>query len=371
MHLTTDVVVAGLGPSGRAVAARCLARGLSVVAIDRHAHRRWTPTYAAWLDELPQWVPQDVIRSRIHRPQSWGNQNWTIPREYVVLDTPKLQTSLSLSHGTVLSGDVEEVAPQRVRLTNGDEVRGRVVIDARGLPREKDAPEQTAFGVFVRREQAKPVLGDAPGLFMDWRGSGKYSQPSFLYAIPVDEDTVLLEETCLVGAPAVPLDELQNRLRARLRRHGVSLSGQEPVERVRFPVSGPAVVTNNRPGMMTVGARGGFLHPATGFSVARSLTIADEIARCVEAGITDLDPLVWTARSRAVYKLRLRGLRVLLGMSGAELPEFFDAFFALPVDRQRAYVSDAEDPVALSRAMLAMFKGVAWKQRAKLMRAVV
>ena len=41
---TADVVIVGGGPAGRALATRCIARQLTVVVVDPHPHRVWTPT---------------------------------------------------------------------------------------------------------------------------------------------------------------------------------------------------------------------------------------------------------------------------------------------------------------------------------------
>ena len=41
---TFDVAVVGLGPAGRALASRCAARGLSVLAVDPRPEAVWAPT---------------------------------------------------------------------------------------------------------------------------------------------------------------------------------------------------------------------------------------------------------------------------------------------------------------------------------------
>src|SRR5699024_7255129 len=124
-----------------------------------------------------------------------------------------------------------------VHLDGGDRVDARTVIDARGLPRGPGRPEQTAYGIAVDAADAAPVLEGRPAWFMDWRrdnGAPAASTPSFLYAVPLGDGRVLVEETCLVGAPPVPLSALRRRLHTRLRARGLHPSGAVPVERVRF-----------------------------------------------------------------------------------------------------------------------------------------
>ncbi|WP_040797017.1 lycopene cyclase family protein, partial [Nocardia higoensis] len=133
------------------------------------------------------------------------------------------------------------------------------------------------------------------------------------------------------------------RLEHRLAARGIALDGSEPVERVRFPVQG------GRPGAHRFGAAGGFLHPATGYSVATSLSAADEFACGAPARL---------GRAHAVHALRVAGLRALLALPPADLPVFFDAFFSLPPDLQRAYLSGRSDLAGIAGAMWALFPAV-------------
>ncbi|MER2204401.1 MAG: lycopene cyclase family protein [Rhodococcus sp. (in: high G+C Gram-positive bacteria)] len=77
---SADVVIVGGGPAGRALATRCIARQLTVVIVDPHPRRVWTPTYSAWADELPSWLPDEVIASRIQRPSVWAEEQKTLDR---------------------------------------------------------------------------------------------------------------------------------------------------------------------------------------------------------------------------------------------------------------------------------------------------
>ncbi|WP_308163267.1 lycopene cyclase family protein, partial [Nocardia alni] len=167
---------------------------------------------------------------------------------------------------------------EAVRLSNGTVLRARRVIDARGLGRSPSRAEQTAYGVVLQRDQWNEAI------FMDWRsdnGAPADAPPSFLYAVPLSADTILLEETCLAGRPPLPITELRDRLHIRLRRRGIELDGTEPVERVRFPLEG------GRPGGGRFGAAGGLLHPATGYSIAATFAATDAIIASVTRRITD------------------------------------------------------------------------------------
>ena len=353
-----DVAVLGLGPAGRAAAARLAVAGVDVLALDPAPARRWTPTYAAWADELPGWLPAAAVATRTARPRAWAHGEHHLERTYVVLDTPSLQRALDLTGVRVVAGTVGEADAHTVTLTDGRQVSAGLVLDARGSRPAPDRAAQTAYGVVVPTARGEGVEGT---WFMDWRsdhGAPAEAPPSFLYAVPVDAEHLLLEETCLVGRPALGLDELRRRLEHRLALRGVPLTGRERVERVRFSVE--AEPTAGRPGRrrpadapVAIGARAGLMHPATGYSVALSLSLADPLAAAVRAG-QDVWSVLWPAPARRVQRLREVGLTTLLRLPGAGVEDFFAAFFALPPDRQRAYLSERTRPGGTLAAMAAM-----------------
>ncbi|MFJ1455473.1 lycopene cyclase family protein [Nocardia sp. N2S4-5] len=358
--MTADLIVCGLGPAGRALAHRAVARGLSVTVVDPRPDRRWTATYAAWADDVPEWVAAHTVAATVPRPVAWGTRRFEIDRPYAVFDVGALQDSLSLGDARVVADRAAEIVRPRgdtgaeaVRLASGQVLTGRRVVDARGVGRSPARAEQTAYGVVVARERWTEPL------FMDWRpdhGAGADETPSFLYAIPLAPDTCLLEETCLAGRPALSGTALRERLRTRLRCRGIELDGSEPVEHVRFPVQG------GRPGDRRFGAAGGLLHPATGYSVAASLAAADAVA----AGDS-----IWPPAARAVHRLRTAGLRALLALPPPDVPPFFDAFFALSPRRQRAYLSGRADLPGTATAMAALFANLPWQLRRTLAAATV
>lgn len=331
-----EVIVCGLGPAGRAVAHRALAAGREVTVIDPHPDRVWTPTYAAWADELPRWLDSGVVAASVDAPMAWAVREHRIDRVYQVLDTAALQSSLTLDGATVIADRAVEVDARVVRTAAGRTCTGQVV-DARGLARSPRRAEQTAYGVVVARDQREQTL------FMDWRpdnGADPDDPPSFLYAVPLGADSVLFEETCLAGRPALAPEVLRRRLEHRLRARGIALTGSEPVERVRFPVQG------GKPGHGRFGAACGLTHPATGYSVAAALAAADTVV----AGGT-----VWTPRARAVAALRRAGLRALLDLPPREIPVFFEVFFGLPASLQLSYLSGHGDLGGTLAAMRALF----------------
>lgn len=366
-----DVAVVGLGPAGRSLAARCAARGLSVIAVDPRPQAVWTPTYGIWADELGD-LPTSVVRARAENPELRATGAHPLRRPYLVLDNAELQAALPLDGVDVRPGRLDDRAVTALR------AEARVVVDARGarpegLRPDDPAPMQTAYGVIVPLEVARPALQGAEALLMDWRTDWSEQElptatPTFLYAIPLGDGQVLLEETCLAAAPAVPVAELKTRLRRRLVARGVDPGAvDDPVERevVRIPMRGrdrPAP-----PGVLAVGTAGLGGHRVTGYSVAHALRVSDRLAAALAAG--DVQPVV--DRFDAAERVREVGLRALLRLGTRGTLELFESFGRLPVERQRAFLSRDAGAAALLGAMWGMFARLPARSKVELVSASV
>ena len=285
-----------------------------------------------------------------------------------VLDAGVQRASPASEAGPVATGGPRTGAAAGPPLTEGPPLGARHIVDARGVPARSHRAQQTAFGLIVDDAIAAPALDGQAAWFMDWRrdnGTGPDDVPSFLYAVPVGGGRTILEETCLVGRPALGLGELERRLRIRLAARGVRIDGDEDVERVRFAVEAESVA----PGVIGYGARGGLMHPATGYAVATALSCADAVVEAMRDG-TDPQRVLWTTRSREVAMLRRMGLRVLLRLDGDGVAEFFDAFFALPVAAQRAYLSGRNDAAGVATTMWRLFRVLPAPLRGTILRSL-
>ncbi|GAA4739145.1 lycopene cyclase family protein [Actinomycetospora chibensis] len=396
-----DVVIAGAGPAGRALARACAALDLRVLLVDPRPHRPWTHTYGAWAHELPDDLPADVAAAR-GRGVAIGERTHELDDTYVVLDTAALQVHLTDPTVAVRRGRVVAAVPAApgrnpaVMLDDGTSPSGRVVVDAtgarqalahrgaaRGLEGVRPRAEQTAFGVVVPREVAARVSGDRL-LFMDWRADhGHEGWPTFLYAVPLDTERVLLEETSLARRPGLPMPELRARLRARLLAAGLTEAEipDDPadVEKVRFPVDSPR--HRSPAGVVAVGAADPLVHPASGFSLATSLRMAPRLATVLADALRGgADPaaaakaarrVVRSPAAATVHALRRRGLETLLAMPPADVPAFFDRFFALPDVHRRAYLDARDDVTASLAAMTSLFGGLTPRLRLHLIRGTL
>ncbi|MGW6449962.1 lycopene cyclase family protein [Lentzea sp. NPDC055074] len=306
--MTFDVVVIGGGPAGRSLARACAHEGLRTAIVDRHPQRPWTATYGAWADELPPDTPTRAVSTTV---RAYAREEHLIQRTYVVLDNTKLHE-----------------LPESVEVLQRPEA-ARYTFNATGA--RKGRAEQTAVGTVIESDSTDTTL-------MDWRGNGD----TFLYTVPLGNNRVLVEETCLASRPGMPLSELRERLHARL-------DPTDEEERVRFPLDAPRATDN------AFGAAAGFIHPATGYSVATSLTLAPQVAQAVKAG-EDPKRVIWSRKARMVHTMRSRGLEALLRLSPEETLDFFEVFFRLDVELQRAYLSGREDVRGTAAAMLTLFR---------------
>ena len=340
-----DLVVLGLGPAGRALAHRAAASGLTVRAFDPAPDARWRRTFGLWADELPPWLPEGVVAA-VSSPEVIARTRHALQRDYAVLDVDALQDTLSL--------DGVDVRAERA---GRDGHRGAFVVDARGPSDSNGAPRQTAAGVLV-------PAGTHEELWMDWRpapGVANSAPASFLYAVRVTEDALLLEETCLAGAPALTVEELEVRLRSRLAAHGIEAGALH--ERVDFPLLIPG--PHRGRGWCGVGVRGTTLHPATGYSVAGSLGFADDAVSALHAGRNPVG-----TDAVAAHRLRAAALHALLGMSAREQRDFFEVFFGLPDRHVRAFLAGRPEATTNAAAMAAAFVAAPWGLRRRLARAV-
>ncbi|MGW5218786.1 lycopene cyclase family protein [Nocardia sp. NPDC004085] len=347
-----DVCVVGLGPTGRALAHRAMNAGLSVTAIDPRPERLWPPTFSCWVDELPRWLPATAIATTIPAPTVWTKTEHRIERPYCVLSKPGLRAALPLDDATVVAGRATRVDAHEVELADGAVHRAATVFDARGLPSLGRRRAASAHGIFVDAETAAPMITEGEGLLLDWRpenGAGPDEPPSFLYAVPLGDGTVIFEETSLGLRGGMPQHELRKRTLTRLAAHGIRLSGAEPSEAAHYPLDQPPP-RRGEARAIPFGSRGGMMHPCTGYSVADSLALVDTAVAALMEG---RDPIaaLWPPRARLVYWMRMRGLYGLGRLTTEQSVAMFDAFFSASPRGQRALLSAHDDYAALGAVL--------------------
>lgn len=105
----------------------------------------------------------------------------------------------------------------------------------------------------------------------------------------------------------------------------------------------------------------------TGYSVAHSLTRADDLALAIASG----DPPAEVDRRSAGDGLREAGLRALLRLDTPGTLALFEAFGALPPDQQRDFMWRDAHPTGLARAMWGMFARMPVRAKRELVQATL
>ena len=396
--VTADVVIIGDGPAGSALARACHLVGVEALLVGDDAD--WSATYSTWTDDLAdpaaiELVDVDAVVATVSTEVwAYGARTHQLRRAYATFDNVRLRSALrrEVDHRAarvtgVSDAGVGSIIGHRVELNDGSVIRARVVVDATGWPARfarrggEQAPAwQTALGVVL----AEPPEGDlGRATFMDFRrvagpdglpsSVGPHGVTTFCYSLPM-ADGWLVEETVLAAKPAIEPIALLPRLAARLGRHPDSLLADAlRTEYVRIPLGG------SRPGpeqpIVAFGAAAGYVHAATGFSVAASIRAAPRVAAAIAealtvgSGVADPAPIadaVWPAAMRRTRVLHDFGLEVLLDLDDDAVRAFFDAFYDLPVDDWTAYLRVDTPPRAISAVMTRLFRSSSWQIRRRL-----
>ena len=410
-----DVVVAGAGPAGALLAPALVRRGLRVLLVDPQGLRPSPKTLCDFQDHLdPMVVGATCARGVLQG----AGQRTTLPA-YSQIRADRIAAAaracvdvgaLQLAHAAVV-----DVTPEAadggltLRLRPSDDartargnsadsnvrarapawapsIRARALIDTTGhnstLVRRpvRRLAWQTAFGLRIRGTD--PALQPGEACFMDWTpppsglADARADVPSFLYAIPFADGSVLLEETVLAARPAVDIDLLEARLRARLAARGTVVDEVLETERVSIPMDLPLPEAGQL--VAAFGAAAGLVHPTTGFQVARAMARVEAVADAIAGAIADgpaataeaVLQTLWTPEERARRDLHLFCLEAALHLRTADdAGRFFQRFFTL--DGALPWLAGTLSAADTRRAMWQLFGEASWSDRALLVRGAL
>ncbi|GHF31491.1 lycopene beta-cyclase [Deinococcus metalli] len=384
----SDVVVVGGGPAGTALASALARRGLDVRLVAPHPPTPFPATYGVWLDDLPGWATDMTAQVWTDVRVYTDDHPRPLHRPYALLDNAALMEGLLARAGAGLCwtvGTVRSVTPtaggHHVHGAAGECWSARLVVDAAGhggaltpTTYPGGAALQTAWGLTATFD--RPPIAPGSMVWMDYRPAGPPGgEPTFLYAMHLGGDRYFVEETTLIARPAVSRRVLEARLHARLDAAGTPPREVHSTEWVAFPMNGAAPA----PGpLLAFGAAAGLVHPISGFQVAAALRLSESVADAVHAAFQrGADParagwdVLWPPARRAAREVHLLGVHALLGLPGAALPAFFNAFFRLPPEQWRAFLGPDTPAGTLSRTMLRLFLDAPAAVRGPLARAAL
>ncbi|TIX49729.1 lycopene beta-cyclase CrtY [Alteraurantiacibacter aquimixticola] len=264
-----------------------------------------------------------------------------------------------------------------VTLEDGTRITARTVIDARGMAGSEylHGGWQVFMGRHLRTAEPHgiehPVIMDATVDQLAPAGDGGAYR--FVYILPLGAHDLFVEDTYYADDPALDRSLLSGRIDQYCSRVGIS---GEPLG---FETGVLPVVTGGNfaafqeeqriPGVAMVGARGGFVHPLTSYTLPFAVEIALAVAEDADLPGEQLSAKL-EARARAHWR-RMGFYRKLGNMLfGAAEPSqrfrIFERFYRLPeglIERfyagrstfaDKARILIGKPPVPISRALSAL-----------------
>ncbi|XP_034700573.1 lycopene epsilon cyclase, chloroplastic isoform X1 [Vitis riparia] len=367
---TLDLVVIGCGPAGLALAAESAKLGLSVGLIGPDLP--FTNNYGVWEDEFKdlglgrciERVWRDTIvylddGDPILIGRAYGRVNRHLLHEELLKRcvesgvsylSSKVERITEASNGhSLVVCERDIVIPCRLATVASGAASGKLLQYEVGGPR---VSVQTAYGVEVEVENNPydPSLM----VFMDYRDHIKQKvqclevqYPTFLYVMPMSPTRVFFEETCLASKDAMPFDLLKKKLMSRLETMGIRIIRTYEEEWSYIPVGGSLPNTEQK--NLAFGAAASMVHPATGYSVVRSLSEAPKYASVIanilkrshskdiftrgrSTGNISMKAwnTLWPQERKRQRSFFLFGLALILELDIEGIRAFFHTFFRLP-----------------------------------------
>lgn len=180
---------------------------------------------------------------------------------------------------------------------------------------------QAFFGEFLEFPGGHQLCKDT-AVLMDWsmEFDDTISQPSFVYVLPIDEHTVLVEETVLLSDEPIQL----RKLKRRLQKRKAALFGLEcscytvkETEMLNLPMGGP--FHSPESGLIQFGGSNNMSHAATGYMFGFVMDKVPRVALCVQKKCRDPVSL----KDRVMRRLNDMGAFVLSTTTDRELLSSF------------------------------------------------
>jgi lycopene beta-cyclase len=196
----------------------------------------------------------------------------------------------------------------RVCLEDGRELHGRVIVDARG-PEPSAYAGQCGYQKFVGQElELRNGHGVRHPIMMDAR-CAQLDGFRFFYVLPLSPTRLLVEETRFSLSSALSVSAGRAEVQAYAARFG-EIASVVREEIGVLPMPWAMAFPEPRPdGVLVAGYRGGFFHPATGYSLPVAVRFAESLCKHLHhSDASALPRFLHEHRSQATFALHLNRL---------------------------------------------------------------
>lgn len=267
---------------------------------------------------------------------------------------PSHARTLTTPYRSLASADfaatlARELAPESIRcnapvaaldadglvLQDGERIAARTVIDCRGFE-----PNQHLCGgwqVFMGRHlRTDRPHGLTRPVIMDARVA-QHGAYRFVYVLPLAADELFIEDTYYADSPQLDSSVLSTRIDAYCAEHGWSseLLGEETG--VLPVITGGSFAawqdSLRTPGVARAGARAGFLHPLTSYTLPHAAAVANLVARNADLPRAQLAALLEGEVARhwsATGFYRKLGAMLFYAGDPDQRYRIFERFYRLP-----------------------------------------
>lgn len=325
-----------------------------------------SPAQLAWL------APLVAHRWEGHSVRFPGRQR-RLEGAYASVTSSRLHEVLHRELGDCVRLDVRvaEVAPRSVILDDGSALHAGAVVDGRG--RLPEAGLRLGWQKFIGREfrlegghgLAGPVLMDATVPQRDGY--------RFVYTLPLDADTVLVEDTFYADGPALEPGRVRRDIESYAQAQGWRVRELLREEQGVLPIvldGDPGALWDAAGGVSRAGLSAALFHPTTGYSLPDAVRLADLVAGRPDLGAPALFDAIrahacaqW--RSRSFFRLLNRMLfeaavpherwRVMQRFYGLPEPLIARFYAGRPTLRDKLRIVSDRPPVPMVAALQAAF----------------
>ena len=294
-----------------------------------------------WLSAVAsvEWPGYDVRFPGMARRVDCGYRSFSSTALAAAITTAFAQSP----HAKMLTGaHVSQLTDGHAILWDGRKFQGTYLIDGRG-PIFSPEGFRGGYQKFVGLELAltSPCARTVP-LLMD-ATIPQEDGFRFMYVLPFTPHRVLIEDTCFSNNPGLDSNDGRERVRAYAEQNGYNVASEIRHESGVLPM--PYEMPSRWPRSMplAVGYRGGFFHPATGYSFPCALRVAEHIAQCAPESPLNPDWERLVARHRNQYRFATVLNRLLFTAYGPTRRQpVFHRFYRLPEQCiERFYRMDA------------------------------